>query len=200
MSSPLASAFAGLASPDALVREAAARQIYGEGRAAAERAVETWWSNLELGSLLFAPDPAVTVGLAVAPGAFRAIREANGSPCLADVPPDQDAQEFELHFLDRVALDVLTAKDPAGSGAIARYLARFGEGIQQVEFRCRNVDRATQILREAFQLTPVYPATRAGAGSTRINFFLVAAPDGSKVLIELYEGGHSSPREWLIPR
>ena len=31
------------------------------------------------------------------------------------------------------------------------------------------------------------PATRAGADGTRVNFFLVAAPDANKTLIELYE-------------
>jgi len=140
------------------------------------------------------PNPAVTVGLAVTPETFRAIREANGSPRLAEVPPDQDAEEFELHFPDRVMLDVLTTKEPGGPGAIARYLAKFGEGIQQVEFLCHNVDRAAAILREAFQLTPIYPATRRGADGTRINFFLVGVPGGGKVLIELYERQDSAAR------
>jgi hypothetical protein len=127
------------------------------------------------------------VGLAVAPDAFQAIHAANGSPRLAEVPPDQDGQEFELHFPDHIALDVLTSKDPRGSGTIARYLARFGAGVQQVEFQCRDVGRATAIVKEKFGIAPVYPATRPGADGTRINFFLVATPAGSKVLIELYE-------------
>jgi hypothetical protein len=33
----------------------------------------------------------------------------------------------------------------------------------------------------------IYPETRPGADGTRVNFFLVAAPDAAKVLIELYE-------------
>ncbi|HEX7696729.1 MAG TPA: hypothetical protein VF394_04995, partial [Candidatus Acidoferrum sp.] len=70
---------------------------------------------------------------------------------------------------------------------IAKYLAKYGDGIQQVEFRCSNVDRATQILKDKFGVAPVYPATRHGADGTRVNFFLVASPDGGKVLIELYE-------------
>jgi len=84
-------------------------------------------------------------------------------------------------------MDVLTTKDPAGAGAIAKFLQKFGEGIQQVEFLCKDVDRATQLLRENFGVKAVYPATRAGADGTRVNFFLVAAPDEGKVLIELYE-------------
>lgn len=82
----------------------------------------------------------------------------------------------------------MTTREPGGDGAIARYLSRFGEGVQQVEFLCTNVDRATEILKEKFKIAPVYPATRAGADGTRVNFFLVASPDGGKVLIELYQG------------
>jgi hypothetical protein len=81
----------------------------------------------------------------------------------------------------------LTSREPEGNGAIARYLQRFGEGIQQIELRCQNVDRATEILRERFGLNPIYPATRPGADGTRVNFFLVSAPKANKVLIELYE-------------
>jgi hypothetical protein len=66
-------------------------------------------------------------------------------------------------------------------------LAKFGEGVQQVEIRCANVDRAMEILKEKFDVKPVYPSTRPGAGGTRVNFFLVPSPDGGKVLIELYQ-------------
>ena len=84
-------------------------------------------------------------------------------------------------------MDVLTTKDPAGNGAIAKFLQRFGEGIQQIEYRCKNVDRATEILRTTFASQPIYPATRPGADGTRVNFFLLSAPGANKVLIELYE-------------
>jgi len=56
-----------------------------------------------------------------------------------------------------------------------------------VEYLCANVDRAAQILKEKFKVASIYPAARAGADGTRVNFFLVASPDGGKVLIELYE-------------
>jgi hypothetical protein len=82
---------------------------------------------------------------------------------------------------------VLTTKDPSGSGAIAKYLTKFGEGVQQVEYRCKNVDRATAILEEEFGVPPIYPATRPGADGTRVNFFLVTSPEDRKILIELYE-------------
>lgn len=137
--------------------------------------------------MLLAPDPDITVGLAVPREAFNRIRIANGTPRLAEVPPDQDAEEFELHFPEGISLDVLTTREPGGEGAIARYLTKFGEGVQQVEFRCTNVDRAAEILKDKFKIAPIYPATRAGADGTRVNFFLVASPDGGKVLIEIYQ-------------
>jgi hypothetical protein len=186
MSSPLASAIADLSSPDPVMRSAAAIEIYRRGRAPADRAVYIWWTNPEFASL-FGSNPAVTVGLAVKRETFARIRQANDSPPLADVPPDQDAEEIELHFANDISLDVLTARDPQGSGAIAKFLGKFGEGVQQVEFRCSSVDRATRILREKFGMHAIYPQTRPGANNTRVNFFLVPSPISGKVLIELYE-------------
>jgi hypothetical protein len=187
MSSPLAQTIADLSSADEAKKLAAAGEVYRLGRATAGSAVADWWAESELSSLLLAPSPAITVGLAVQRDTFGRIRIANGTPRLAQVPPDQDAEEFELHFSDGISLDILTTREPGGSGAIAKYLARFGEGIQQVEYRCANLERASQILKEQFKVASVYPATRAGADGTRVNFFLVASPDGGKVLIELYE-------------
>ena len=187
MSSPLSAAIAGLSAAEATVRQTAAEEIYRLGRAAAGSAISEWWTAAELSALLLAPNPAVTVGLAVARETFSPIRIANGTPRLADVPADQDAEEFELHFANGISLDILTTREPGGNGAIARFLAKLGEGVQQVEYRCSNVDRATAILKEKFRIASIYPETRANADSTRVNFFLVPSPDGGKVLIELYE-------------
>jgi len=180
-------AIEGMSSHDPEVRMASATEIHRIGRGLADHAVYPWWSDEELAALLEAGSPCVTVGLAVMPEQFAKIREASGTPRLAEVPPDQDAQEFELHLPGGLSMDVLTSRAPAGDGAIARFLQKFGEGIQQVEFRCKNVDRATQILKEKFELQAVYPETRPGADGARVNFFLVPAPGASKVLIELYE-------------
>ena len=187
MSSPLSAAIAGLLASEASARRAAAEEVYRLGRAGAGIAVAGWWEDAELSALLFAPNPVITVGVAVSRETFNRVRIANGTPGLAEVPPDQDAEEFELHFAEGVSLDLLTTREPGGDGAIARYLSKFGEGVQQVEFRCTNVDRATEILKEKFKIDPVYPATRQGADKTRVNFFLVTSPDGGKVLIELYQ-------------
>jgi hypothetical protein len=173
--------------------------IYREVRVPTDRAVADWWEDAELSELLLSPKPIVTVGVAVRRESFTRIRAANGQPALADVPAEQDAEEFELHFADGVELDVLTSRETAGQGAIARFLAKFGEGVQQVEFRCVDVDRAMAILRERFRVTPIYPEARGGANGSRVNFILLPVPGGAgenaKVLIELYElpktAGHS---------
>ena len=186
MSSPLASAIADLSSSDPVMRSAAAMEIYRRGRAPADRAVYVWWTNPEFAAL-YGANPAVTIGIAVRRTTFERIREANGLPTLADVPPDQDAEEFELHFPNDVSLDVLTTRDPGGLGPIAKFLSKFGEGVQQVEFQCADVERATQILKGQFAVQPIYPQTRAGADNTRVNFFLVPTATTGKILIELYQ-------------
>jgi hypothetical protein len=187
MSSALAQSIGDLSSPDESTRSAAATEVYRLGRASAGSAVSAWWSEGELATLLLDPNPVITVGLAVQRDTFSRILIAHGTPRLAQVPADQDAEEFELHFAEGKSLDILTTREPGGSGAIAKFLAKFGEGVQQVEYRCTNVDRATQILKEKLKVSAIYPETRAGADGTRVNFFLVPSPDGGKVLIELYE-------------
>jgi hypothetical protein len=183
----LQQAIENLSSSDPERRVAAATEIHHSGRSLAEHAVYPWWSDQDLARLLGAKSPFITVGLAVTRERFDQIREATGLPRLADVPPDQDAQEFELHFPGGLSMDVLTSKDPNGNGAIAKFLQKFGEGIQQVEFRCEDVTSDTQILQEKFSIHPIYPATRPGANGTRVNVFLVSAPSTPKILIELYE-------------
>jgi|SRR5580658_2398856 hypothetical protein len=194
MSSPLHSAIAGLCSGEASARESAAKEIFATGRASAEHAAKSWLSDTELSALLLGPKPEATVGLAVQRETFSKIRSVHGVSRLAEVPSEQDAEEFELHFSNGVSLDILTSRAPGGEGAIARYLGKFGEGVQQVEFRCSNVDRATEILKEKFGVAAVYPETRPGADGTRVNFFLMPVPGGGKVLIELYESA-AKPRQ-----
>ena len=177
-----------LANPEPRIREAAARALHRAGERLGEATVAKWRNDGELSALLVPHAP--TIGIAVFPASFARIRHAFDSPRLADVPADQDAQEFELHVAG-VSLDVLTVRDEAAErqppGAIARFLEKFGEGIQQIEYQVSNVDRATEILGARFGVAPIYPATRAGADKTRINFFLCAAAGGKKVLVELVE-------------
>jgi hypothetical protein len=188
VSKELAKAIDALASAEEQERAEAADVIFRAGRELALRATEKWWGEPELARLLLGEAREVTVGVAVGREKFARIRTGNGVARLAEVPSDQDAEEFELHFPEGVALDILTSRAPGGDGAIAKYLAKFEEGVQQVEFRCSDVDRATEILKEKIGAKAVYPEARPGADGTRVNFFLVAMPESrEKVLIEVYE-------------
>jgi hypothetical protein len=173
-----------LASADPGARQSAAAALYRCGQGLADPVVRRWSVDAEFAALLVG---APTIGVAATPENFEKIRAANGSPRLADVPPDQDAKEFELVFAGNILLDILTTRDPGGTGAIARFLEKLGQGIQQVEYPIRDVDRATDILRTRFGQQPIYPQTRSGADSTRVNFFLASTPEGKRVLIELVE-------------
>ncbi|HXX43425.1 MAG TPA: hypothetical protein VEJ38_01760 [Candidatus Acidoferrales bacterium] len=186
----------GLADPDPGTRKVAAQRLYMAGAALCNSALNEWLDDTDFRALALPagangrPGPegvSYTVGIAVEPGNFEKIRAANGSPRLSDVPPDQDAKEFELSFDGSRHFDILTTREPAGTGAIARYLQKFGEGIQQIEINVSDVDRASEILHTRFGLAPIYPQTRPGADNTRVNFFLVPTRNGGKVLIELVE-------------
>jgi hypothetical protein len=190
----LASLIQSLADLDPARREAAASEIFRRGQELVRDTAEKWLADSQLAAMFIAGRsrlPETTVGVAVQPELFDRIRQAHGSLRLANVPPDQDAKEFELHLSGEIRLDILTTKQPGGEGAIARYLQRFGEGIQQIELLTRKVDDATRILRERFSLQPVYPQTRAGADGARVNFFLVPTSQGKKILVELVEAASS---------
>ncbi|MGD0965147.1 MAG: hypothetical protein ABSA57_14745 [Candidatus Acidiferrales bacterium] len=179
-----------LSDPDSAARETAATEIFARGCELARPAVERWLADEELARCLVlgaSRTPEETVGLAVMPDTFESIRGAFGSPPLADVPPDQDALEFEVSRTPGFRLDILTTAQRQGAGAIARFLRKFGEGIQQIELLVRSVENAAQILRARFGIMPLFPAPRAGASGRRVNFFLLPLPAGGKVLIELVE-------------
>lgn len=178
-----------LTSPEDGMRNNAAKELYRRGQKLAEEAIPTWRRDSEIGVLV---SRRATVGIAVTPERFAAMRSALGNPTLADVPPEQDAQEFEWNVGEDVHLDILTTREPNGAGAIARFLAKSGEGIQQVEFPTPDVERATEMIRSRLGVAAIYPATRAGADGTRVNFFLVSTAGGKKVLIELVEAPKNS--------
>jgi len=191
-----------LAGSQERVKIESAMRLYLAGVSLCTPLLSRWVSDPEFRELTLPGEPAgeaharfqpsaIVVGIAVQPETFQKIRAANYSPRLAEVPADQDAQEFELHLDASIEFDILTTREPGGGGAISRYLQKFGEGIQQIEIYVRDVDRATDILRTRFALPPVYPTTRGGADGTRVNFFLATTPDAKKVLIELVETARS---------
>jgi hypothetical protein len=199
-----------LADDDPAQRALTALELFNAGLARILAPLQNWELDDDFRALVVREMPATeevrdistarfTVGIAVQPATFEKVRAANGSPSLAAAPADQDVIEFELDFAPAGApqarLDILTTKMPGGNGPIARFLDKFGEGIQQVELDVTDVDRATEILRKRFKLEPIYPETRAGADGTRVNFFLVPAADNKKALLELVEkpkGSHPS--------
>ena len=186
-SESLAAYISKLAGANAKEREAAAYALFRLGCASAEPVLKKWFADPEFRALVPGGGILLTVGLAVQPATFEAIRARFGQPPLAEVPADQDVLEFELSFAHGVRLDVITPRTATGEGAIAKFLARFGEGIQQVECDVRDASRATEILQQRFQVQPIYPQIRAGANQTRVNFFLVPIADDRKLLIELVE-------------
>src|SRR6267154_501452 len=211
---PISETIRRLADPDVELRAQAAHDLFNNGSRRTLNWFNDWRKDEEFyvlvvqeqfvlprGRKIFSPK--LTIGIAVSPETFEKIRAANGSPRLADAPADQDVLEFELEFRGREMppsrLDILTTKAPGGDGAIARFLNKFGEGIQQVEIDVTDVDRATEILRTRFQTEPIYPATHPGANGTRVNFFLVTSWNGTKVLAELVEQPNSiSPADFAL--
>lgn len=171
---------AALAARHLAVRERAAKELYRLGREPGDAVVSAWRRDREFASLLTGPP---TVGIAVRPETFARIRAAWSNPPLADVPAEHAADEFELHAGD-ARLDIITSR--GGGGAIARFLERSGEGIQQVEYIVKDINRATARLT-ALGEQPLYPEPRPGADGSRVNFVLAAAPGGRRVLIELVE-------------
>src|SRR5277367_2249082 len=187
-----------LASSDARLKAESGMRLYLAGVSLCTPLLTRWVSDPEFRELTLPGKPsgathahfgpsAIVVGIAVQPDTFQKIRAANNSPRLAQVPTDQDAQEFELHLDASLEFDVLTTREPGGPGAISRYLQKFGEGIQQIEIYVRDVDRATEILRARFALRPLYPTTFFVADRTPTNIYLLTPPDAKQVLIELVE-------------
>ncbi len=191
-----------LADSDPAQRLQVAQNLFVNGMGQTHNWLQDWEKDAGFGSLIVrerfsdqdggnSSAPRLTVGIAVLPETFEKIRAANGAPALADAPSDKDVLEYELEFakggIPCARLDILTTKQPGGNGAIARFLEKFGEAIQQLEIDVTDVDRATGILRTKFNLEPIYPATRPGANGTRVNFFLVATGNNKKVLVELVE-------------
>src|SRR5258708_25086738 len=138
MPSVLSSRFGDLAASDESKRLAAAVKIYSAARTPAVRVVLSWWTNDEFYSLLYGSKPSVTVGLAVERETFQRIREASGLPQLTDVPPDQDAEEFELHFAAGDTWVALTPKKPVRARARSTNLAHFPERAARRASRATN--------------------------------------------------------------
>lgn len=176
----------------------AAYALFRLGCASAEPVLREWLADREFRAIARGGNVLLTIGLAVQPSTFEDIRARFGQPPLADVPADQDVLEFELDFAHGVRLDVITPRTSGSEGAIAKFLSRFGEGIQQIECDVQDVARATEILRQRFRLEPVYPQVREGADGTLVNFFLVAIPPPQRAQQPGASGNPAENRRLLI--
>ncbi|MHA6511699.1 methylmalonyl-CoA epimerase [Tessaracoccus sp. Z1128] len=68
--------------------------------------------------------------------------------------------------------------------AIGRFIAKNGQGIQQLAYRVADLDHVSAVLRER-GLRLLYPEPKRGTGGSRINF--VHPKDARGVLLELVE-------------
>lgn len=68
--------------------------------------------------------------------------------------------------------------------SIGKFLARNGQGMQQLAYRVKDLDRVSEVLR-GHGLRLLYPEAKIGTGGSRINF--VHPKDARGVLLELVE-------------
>ena len=68
--------------------------------------------------------------------------------------------------------------------SIGKFLARNGQGIQQLAYRVRDIDEASRVLRER-GMRLLYDEPKRGTAGSRINF--VHPKDARGVLLELVE-------------
>ena len=99
-----------------------------------------------------------------------------GSPHLAEVPPDQDALEFEIDFPRRPAgyFDHTPARGRRSHCPVSAEIWRKhpANRASREDCGCGSANSS----HSRFGVAPMFPATRAGANGTRVNFFLVPLP------------------------
>ncbi len=135
-------------------------------------------------------DPVVVaidhVGLAVADldEAIAFYARTFGLACIhQEVNEEQGVREAMLAVADSGSCIQLLAPLRPDS-PIGRFLARNGEGIQQLAFRVTDIDRASERLRAA-GVRLLYDAAKRGTAGSRVNF--VHPKDCGGVLVELVE-------------
>lgn len=155
----VAPTFPNLASSDLETRRTAARGFYRLGADlafGAKEAIGATDKREPIFSLLKGP---YTVGLAVTPEHFDAIREAWGNPPLSWVPEDVGVEEFEIVDGD-VHLDILRQKEGHADRTIESHIAKRGEGVQQIEFLASDVNSALEAVRQKTEVETRSPRER----------------------------------------
>lgn len=95
---------------------------------------------------------------------------------------DQGVEEALLSFPDNSQIQLLAATSP--ESPIGKFLAKHGEGVQQIAFKVSSLVTATSLLANV-DIPTVYPAPKKGSNNTTINFIHPKYAGG--VLLELVE-------------
>lgn len=95
---------------------------------------------------------------------------------------EQGIEEAMLGVADGSRIQLIAPLN--SESTIAKFLAKNGEGIQQLAFRVSNIDLAMAAVTAA-GMRLIYPDSRIGTAGSRINF--VHPKDAGGVLVELVE-------------
>lgn len=106
-----------------------------------------------------------------------------------EVNEEQGVREAMLAVCDSGSCIQLLAP-LSDDSTIAKFLARNGEGIQQVAYGVDDIDAISQHLRDA-GLRLLYDTPKRGTANSRVNF--VHPKDAGGVLIELVEAAAAPP-------
>lgn len=99
-----------------------------------------------------------------------------------EVNSDQGIEEAMLSLSDGSRIQLLASID--SNSAIAKFLNKNGEGIQQLAFRVTDIELA-MVAVSAAGMRLIYPEPKTGTAGSRINF--VHPRDAGGVLVELVE-------------
>ncbi len=99
-----------------------------------------------------------------------------------EINEEQQIEEALVKFPNGSQLQLLASLDP--QSAIGKFLAKHGEGVQQVALKVTDLVAATELLAKK-EIPMVYPAPKRGSNGSRINFIHPKYAGG--VLLELVE-------------
>lgn len=108
-----------------------------------------------------------------------------------EVNEEQGVREAMLAVGDSGSCIQLLAPLNADS-TIAKFIARNGQGIQQLAYRVKDIDEVSSILRDR-GVRLLYDAPKGGTAGSRVNF--VHPKDAGGVLVELVEPADSTDHE-----
>ena len=99
-----------------------------------------------------------------------------------EINEEQGIEEALLEFPDKSQIQLLASVDE--HSAISKFLAKHGQGVQQIALRVTDLTAATAALAEC-NIPMVYPAPKSGSNNSAINFIHPKHAGG--VLLELVE-------------